>query len=491
MNFNSLQFLIFLPVVVFLYWIVPHKFRWVILLIASYYFYMSWNPWLVFLILGTTIVSYGAALLMDMTDKKGLKKLYMALTLIICLGVLIFFKYFNFLLSSVIDFLNLFKMDLDPIRLNLILPVGISFYTFQTLSYVIDVYRGNFKAEKHFGYYALFVSYFPQLVAGPIERPEDLIPQLREPHKFNKEDFIAGIQFLLIGFFRKCVIADFVATYVDKVFANLSASSGLAIIVASALFLVQIYCDFAGYSEIALGSARLMGVRLTRNFDRPLLSINYTEYFRRWHITLNKWFTDYVYIPLGGSRKGLARKILNVLIVFSLCGLWHGASWTYFLWGLWAGVFVSIESLLRKPFKNLCEKTHLDTNSFGYKAVRVILMWVTYVPACVLFRASSINDIGTAFSRMFTSIGDFNSIFSDTGLTGATLVALIVMIVALELLYYFDPENQEKFHLNHNTKKNFSFNDMAVIFFIIIAIAASWLTLISNSDTSAFAYFQF
>ena len=227
-----------------------------------------------------------------------------------------------------------------------------SFYTFQTLSYVIDVYRGDFEAEKHFGYFALFVSFFPQLVAGPIERPGKLLPQLKEERKFRKEYFTEGMEFLLIGFFRKCVIADMCGVFVNHVFADLSQANALSVTLAALLFFVQIYCDFAGYSEIAMGSARLMGMSLSRNFNKPLLSASYTEFFRRWHITLNQWFTQYVYIPLGGNRKGKARKILNTLIVFALCGLWHGANWTFVLWGLVAGVAVSVETLLKKSPKN-------------------------------------------------------------------------------------------------------------------------------------------
>lgn len=349
MNFNSIEFLIFLPVVLLLYWILPHRARWVLLLIASYYFYMSWNVELIFLILGTTLVSYVAAILIEKTDKKWLKRLYLIITLIVCLGVLFFFKYFNFVLSGVIAFLNLFSVNISPISLDIILPVGISFYTFQTLSYVIDVYRGDFKAEKHIGYYALFVSYFPQLVAGPIESAGNLLPQLKQKHKLNEEDIFSGLRIMLCGFFRKCVVADFLGIFVNKVFADIAGADSLSVFVAGALFCLQMYCDFAGYSEIAMGAARMMGVKLMVNFDRPYLSRSYTEFFRRWHISLNRWFTEYLYIPLGGNRKGKIRKILNTVIVFALCGLWHGADVTYILWGLYAAFFVSIESLIKNP----------------------------------------------------------------------------------------------------------------------------------------------
>ena len=303
MNFNSLSFLIFLPITVFLYWVLPHRFRWIMLLAASYFFYMSWNVWLGFLMFVTCLVAYLCSLLISRTEKKKVKKLGLAIAVVFCLGVLIFFKYINFLLENLTGVIRLFGGEIDDISLNILLPVGISFYTFQTLSYVIDVYRGDFEAEKHFGYFALFVSFFPQLVAGPIERPGKLLPQLKEERKFRKEYFTEGMEFLLIGFFRKCVLADMCGVFVNHVFADLSQANALSVTLAALLFFVQIYCDFAGYSEIAMGSARLMGMSLSRNFNKPLLSASYTEFFRRWHITLNQWFTQYVYIPLGGNRK--------------------------------------------------------------------------------------------------------------------------------------------------------------------------------------------
>ena len=277
MTFNSLQFLIFLPIVIILYFIVPHKFRWLILLVASYYAYMSWNPWLVFLILATTVVSYLAGVLMPKTKNQKVKKLLLIVTIIVCLGILIFFKYFNFLLSSVINFLNLFSMNIHSVALDIILPIGISFYTFQTLSYVIDVYRGKFEPEKHFGYFALYVSFFPQLIAGPIERPENLLPQLKEYHKVNKEDLLAGLQLLAVGFFRKCVVADFTGLFVNNVFADLGNANTLSLLAAGALFMVQLYCDFGGYSEIAAGSARIMGIKLSKNFDRPFRELSISK----------------------------------------------------------------------------------------------------------------------------------------------------------------------------------------------------------------------
>ena len=255
MSFNSLEFLVFLPVVVLLYWLLPHKARWILLLVASYIFYMSWNVWLIGLILITTVTAYVAGIGIDRSENKKTKKIWLVATLVVCLGLLVFFKYINFILESVVGVIRLFDVKQDELVLNIILPVGISFYTFQTLSYVIDVYRGDFKAERHFGYFALYVSYFPQLVAGPIERPQNLLPQLKERHNIDENDMLTGAKWLLSGFFRKCVVADFCGIFVDKVYADLGGANALAVFIASALFLIQIYNDFAGYSEIALGSA--------------------------------------------------------------------------------------------------------------------------------------------------------------------------------------------------------------------------------------------
>lgn len=484
MNFNSWQFLLFLPAVVLLYWVLPHKARWALLLIASYIFYMSWNVWLIVLIMITTVTAYGFAIGIERVQIKGLKKLFLAISLIICLGLLVLFKYINFLIESVIGVIKLFNAEQDDIVLNVILPVGISFYTFQTLSYVIDVYRGDYKAERHFGYFALYVAYFPQLVAGPIERPQNLLPQLREEHKLNEEDMLSGGKWLLSGFFRKCVVADFCGIFVNKVYADLGNSSGLAVFIASGLFLIQIYNDFAGYSEIALGSARLMGVKLSKNFDRPLTSTSYTEFFRRWHITLNQWFTQYVYIPLGGNRKGIARKIINTLIVFALCGLWHGANWTFLLWGLTAGVMISIETLLRKPFK----KVKIDLENPTVKLIRQIIMLLLFTFSSVLFRAQSVAEVGLAFRQMFTAWDGIEKTFDDLGMNGLQIIQLAVFIVAMALIYKLPQENKKDALplASESTAVN-----TGLFIYGIIAVMLCWLGLLALGDSSAFQYFQF
>lgn len=503
MSFNSWQFLVFLPVIVLLYWLVPHKIRWVVLLIASYFFYMSWNVWLIVLIMATTLTAFVASHLMIRTQSRKKRKALLIAALVICLGILVFFKYINFLLETFVGIIRLFNAEQDGIMLNVILPVGISFYTFQTLSYVVDVYRGDFKPEPHFGYFALYVAYFPQLVAGPIERPGALLPQLHEEHKPNREDFEAGIKWLLSGFFRKIVVADFCGIYVDKVFADLAAANSLAVFAAAFLFLIQIYNDFAGYSEIALGAARLMGVKLTENFDRPLSSTSFTEFFRRWHITLNVWFTEYVYIPLGGNRKGTARKLFNTLIVFALCGIWHGANRTFVLWGLTVGVFVCIETLLRKPFGRFCEKRRIDLAAPTVRFLRQGFIILLFTLCSVMFRASDITQIGLAYTRMFTSWGFgaeyFNAALQALGMNAAELLRLAVVFAGMAVINRLTALRKkpdidplpEIGPLRSEKAAAFDPSAYAALLFGVLTIALCWVALITGSDASGFAYFQF
>lgn len=491
MNFNSWQFLIFLPVVVVLFWLLPHKARWAMLLIASYIFYMCWNVWLIGLISITTVTAYGFAIAIERTQNTRLKKLYLSITLIICLDLLIFFKYINFILESAIGVIRLFGGTPDDVILNIILPVGISFYTFQTLSYAVEVYRGKFRAEKHFGYFALYVAYFPQLVAGPIEKPQTLLPQLKEERKFREEDMLEGGKWLLSGFFRKCVVADFCGIFVDKVYADLGSANSLAVLAANALFLIQMYNDFAGYSEIALGSARLMGVKLSKNFDKPLTSTSFTEFFRRWHITLNQWFTEYVYIPLGGNRKGKFRKILNTLIVFTLCGLWHGADWTFVIWGVTVGIAVCIEMLLRKQFGKLVEKFKIDLGSPVIKLLRQSVMIIAFTFCAVLFRSRNITEVGIAFRQIFTACGVGESYVTQAmntlGMSALQLIQLAVFIAGMVAIYHLPQEGQGTLPL----KNKVTAVNPTLFVYGIIAVAVCWLGLLSIGDASAFQYFQF
>lgn len=338
MLFNSVGYAVFFALVFIIYWSVPNKYRYILLLVCSYYFYMSWNIKYVVLILLTTIVSYISALLME---RYQFKKYILALNCLICLGVLFIFKYFNFFFESLNKLFSITGINRQPISLSLLLPVGISFFTFQTMSYVIDVYRGQIKAERNFCIYATFVSFFPQLVAGPIERPENLLPQFHSDKRFCYEKSVYGCRLIVWGLFKKIAVADIAARYVDSVYQSLDIYQGLPLILAVFLFSVQIYCDFSGYSDIARGSAALLGIDLIENFKSPYFSVSIKEYWRRWHISLSTWFRDYVYIPLGGSRCSGVKRSVNLLITFLASGLWHGANWTFFIWG---GTWVSTDN---------------------------------------------------------------------------------------------------------------------------------------------------
>ena len=488
MNFNSGAFLIFLPLVVIAYWLLPHRYRWMLLLGASYYFYMYWNPWLVVLLLITTLVSYSSAL--AMTRWPEWKKPLLALTLVVCLGILAYFKYANFFLDSFFTLVNRISGGSRSLSLPLLLPVGISFYTFQTLSYVIDVYRGDFPAERHLGYYALFVVYFPQLVAGPIENPRNLLPQLRAEHRPNREDLSAGFRLLLCGFFRKCAVADVLGLYVNALFSAPENANALAAALAGAMFCIQMYCDFAGYSEIAAGTARLMGIRLMRNFDRPYLSQSYGEFFRRWHISLNQWFTSYLYIPLGGGRKGVARKIYNTAVVFTLCGLWHGARWTYVLWGLYAAFFVCLESILKRPAQQIALKLEINLSAPVIKLLRRTYMLLIFIPAALIFRAESIAQAAALLTTLLSG-WSFSNAFIRAAFSSLNMRGMDVLQVLLSLLCMIKLYDWELYELPSARTKTGTAARLTAAVYLCLVIALSWLSLLATQDAAAFAYFQF
>lgn len=345
MSFDSPRYLLFLPTVCALHWLLPARLRWVLLLEASYVFYASWDAPLSLLILAVTAAAYFSALLLERSASPRVRKCCLTAALMLPLGLLGYFKYAD-LLGRTVSAITGGTWN----ALNVVLPVGVSFYTFQAISYVVDVYRGKMKAERHFGYFALYIAFFPQLVAGPIERAGALLPQLKAQRRLTRGDITSGLRLLASGYFRKLVIADLIAPFVDAVYGA-ALPDGSAVLCATLLFAVQIYCDFSGYSEIALGSARLLGVRLMRNFDRPYGAANIREFWRRWHISLTVWLTDYVYIPMGGSRRGLARQLAATLTVFALCGLWHGAEWSFVMWGLLHALTMAAYTLLHRRFR--------------------------------------------------------------------------------------------------------------------------------------------
>lgn len=335
MLFNSFEFLLFFPIVCIIYFLLrDNRWRVPFLLVASYYFYMNWKPIYALLIMTSTVLTYGCGLLVEKyADNKRRQKLYLVVSLVINFAILFFFKYYNFINESIFSVLELAGLRWPVPNLDVLLPVGISFYTFQAVGYSIDVYRGTIKAEKSFLTYALFVSFFPQLVAGPIERAKNLLPQFHEEHMFSYDNAVEGFKQMIWGFFMKLCVADVISEYVNAVYNNVPQHNGTSMLIATILFTFQIYCDFGGYSNIAIGAAKVMGFRLMENFNRPYLSLNIKEFWKRWHISLSSWFMDYVYIPLGGNRVSYPRHLLNLAITFLVSGVWHGANWTFVLWG--------------------------------------------------------------------------------------------------------------------------------------------------------------
>ena len=442
MLFNSLQFLVFLPIVVAMYYIVPDRVKHLWLLACSYYFYMCWNAVYALLMLLSTLVTYCCGLGLarinqSSADEQRLllrRRLVLWTSLGINLAILFFFKYFNFAIDSLNALLLPLGFQLHHPAFEVLLPVGISFYTFQALGYTIDVYRGEIAAEKDFFRYALFVSFFPQLVAGPIERSKNLLSQLAVPHRASFDNLREGFLLMLWGFFLKIVIADRAAILVDTVYSPAYGDYGGAhIILATVFFAIQVYCDFSGYSVIAMGSARMLGVQLMDNFNAPFLSRNIGQFWRNWHVSLSSWFRDYVYIPMGGNRKGTARKYLNVIVTCAASGLWHGANWTYVIWGTLNGVFQVMGSILKPLREKLIKLFDLNRESLGHRLVQILFTDCLFLFSLIFFRASSVSmALGMLRSLRYTRLRNFldgSCLLLGLNRANFTLILLCVLVL--------------------------------------------------------------
>ncbi len=414
MLFNSFDFLLFFPAVTLVYFVIPHKVRYLWLLVASYYFYMSWNPKYAVLIATSTVITFLSGILIEKAKTVNAKKWCVAGSFVSNLAILFFFKYFNFASDLLEATITRLGISYDVPSLSLLLPVGISFYTFQALSYTLDVYRGDLKAEKNIAKYALFVSFFPQLVAGPIERSKNLLPQFNEVHNFDFDRMKSGLQLMLWGLFQKMIIADRSAIFVNEVYNNIGAYNGIVIFFATVLFAFQIYCDFAGYSNIAIGAARVMGFKLMQNFNSPYFAISIPDFWKRWHISLTSWFRDYLYIPLGGNRKGTFRKYLNTAIVFVVSGLWHGARLNFVAWGIIHAVFQVASLLTEKKRKNLRDR-FVPRKLVGiYKFLRILMTFGLTTFAWIFFRANNLTDAFNVIRIMLTQTPVFGVISNMT-----------------------------------------------------------------------------
>ncbi len=407
MSFVSTEFVVFAMIVIPLYFLTASRRRLILLLAASYIFYAGWRAPYLLLIVFSTLVDYLAALGIHRRphEQASQRRLLLLCSIAANLGVLIVFKYFNLFSAAASEVAAMLGIPLEARWLHLALPVGISFYTFQSMAYTIDVYRGRLPACQKLVTFALYVAFFPQLVAGPIERATNMLPQFKRKLSVDYDRVVDGLRLMLWGLFKKLVIADRLAIYVDAVYSDLQSHSGLSLIVATLFFMFQIYCDFSGYSDIAIGLARIMGFDLMQNFRRPFLSRSVSDFWRRWHISLSTWFRDYVYISIGGNRKGLSRQIVNLLLVFALSGLWHGANWTFAIWGIYHGVIVAIETVLRAFHVRL-----VPHNALG-QIIKLLCAFVFIYFGWILFRANRIEDI----VYILRHIGDFSVGFA--GLT--------------------------------------------------------------------------
>lgn len=472
MLFNSLAFLLFFPIVCVLYYAIPStrvKVRNLLLLIASYYFYMNWEPAYAILLLASTVVTYLAAFGIGHFRDKRKRTFCLVSGIILNLAILFLFKYYNFLSSNIEDALRMSGFGIHIPEFRMLLPVGISFYIFQALGYSIDVYRQSTKVEHDFLTYALFVSFFPQLVAGPIERSRNLLPQFRQQHRFNYDEVMAGIRLMVWGYFLKLVLADRCGLYVDAVFNNIEMHNGGSYLLASLLFPFQIYGDFGGYSLIAIGVARILGFHLMENFKRPYFACSIGEFWHRWHISLSSWFKDYVYIPLGGNRFGKVRQYSNLMVTFTVSGIWHGANWTFLCWGSLHGILLCIEKTL-------------GIGKQDYSGCKKLCHWgVTFVLVClswILFRASSLHDAVTIVSGIFFKLGIPNitfAMFTDLCLVAYALVLLSIKELSDEFCWKWHMSESRYWLVRHS--------------YIVGMIAMILLFGVLGGDQ--FLYFQF
>ena len=499
MLFNSAAFLIFFPIAALGYFLCPQRVRYLWLLGCSYYFYMCWNPAYALLILTSTVVTWLSGLALEKIKHAGLeeqrcvqlKKCCVAASFLINLGILGYFKYANFFLEGINRVLSLIHVQYQAPMLDILLPVGISFYTFQALSYTMDVYRDEIYAEKNLLKYALFVSFFPQLVAGPIERSKNLLRQLNEEHHFSFEQARSGFMLMIWGYFLKLVIADRIALFVQPIYAGRGIDyTGWYLIVATVLFAFQIYCDFAGYSTIAMGAAEIMGFRLTDNFNAPYFSQSVSEFWRRWHISLSSWFRDYLYIPLGGSRKGTLRKYFNLMIVFLVSGLWHGASWHFVAWGALNGLFQIIGSLLRPVRDRVVQMLHIDRSLFSHKLYRVLATFVLVDFTWVFFLAGSMGDALRIVRSMLTA-SNIWILFDDSlfGL-GPDWKNFMVMLASIGILLFADVMKYRGITLRHEIAKQELWFRWLVMIGGIMAVLVFGIWGPSYNAAN-FIYFQF
>jgi len=497
MLFNSVDFLIFFPIVTLIYFLIPYKIRYIWLLVCSYYFYMCWNAQYALLLFASTFVTWLSGIALDRTAKKEQddpartrSKGIVAISLVLNLTLLFFFKYANFTIENLNALLARTGVTLRVPKLDLLLPVGISFYIFQALSYTIDVYRGDVQVERNLLRYMVFVSFFPQLVAGPIERSSRLLGQFYEKHRFSYDRTVRGLLLMLWGYFQKMVVADRLSVLVDQVFNYSSYYQGFTILVGALFFAVQIYCDFAGYSTIAVGAAQIMGFDLMENFHRPYFAVSVADFWRRWHISLTTWFRDYLYIPLGGNRKGKWAKYRNIMIVFLTSGLWHGANWTYVIWGGLNGLYQIIGAQTQKLRAGCRRLFGIRENTGSARLLSTVVTFLLVDFSWIFFRAATLADAVTVLRQLFSAFNPW-VLFDGTLYTlGLSRIDFWVGVLAILTIFAVDWLHEKNVHIRDWVlKQNWIFR--WVLYFIALFAILIFGFYGPNYDAAQFIYFQF
>jgi D-alanyl-lipoteichoic acid acyltransferase DltB (MBOAT superfamily) len=484
MLFNSINFAIFLPIVFFLYWFVARKnltAQNALLLVASYFFYASWDWRFLFLLIFSTFLDYTTGIKISDTENVKRKKFWFWFSIIVNLGFLCVFKYYNFFAESFADALSLLGVKVNIKTLQIILPVGISFYTFHGLSYVIDIYKKRILPERNVINYSLFVSFFPLLVAGPIERATHLLPQIIKEREFNKKYAIDGMRQILWGLFKKIVIADNCADFANLIFEHSTNYSGSTLFLGAFFFTFQIYCDFSGYSDIALGTARLFGFDLLRNFAFPYFSRDIAEFWRRWHISLSSWFKDYLYIPLGGNQGNIWKKVRNTFIIFLVSGFWHGANWTFIIWGLLNAIYIMPSIIFSTNRKNLDIVAKGKLVPSAREVIEIVVTFSLTVFAWIFFRANNLHHALSYVTAMFSK-----TLFTIPELLNKkSTITLIVLILFLVVTEWFQREKQHALQFNNVTKSNRYF------IYLFTSVIIWSIILWGEFGVKSFIYFQF
>lgn len=484
MLFNSLSFLVFFPVVTALYFLLPHKLRWMLLLAASCYFYMAFVPKYILILAFEIAVNYAAALLMEKSEGNR-RRTVLIVGVLTNVAVLFVFKYFNFFNENIVALAQWLGWNYGLHSLSILLPIGLSFHTFQSLGYLIDVHRGTQKAERHIGIFALFVMFYPQLVAGPIERSGNLLKQFYVKHRFEFDRVVSGLKLMFWGLFKKMVVADRLAVLVNQAYDNPGGQPGIVLVTATFFFAFQIYCDFSGYSDIASGAARVMGFQLMENFRRPYFSRSISEFWRRWHISLSTWFKDYLYIPLGGNRVAKWRWQLNLFITFAVSGVWHGANWTYLIWGALNGIYLIASGMTEKPRALVAQTIRLNKIPLLHHFLKIIVTFALICFSWIFFRAPSF----AAAMDVIRRIGDVQHFGNLSGLYKVLPpIELTIALYLIGALLVFDLIQEKKTDWKALGRIPLPFR---WAFYYAIVLAIFILGVYDAAYKTSFIYFQF